>query len=156
MNFFLFSVQSWFRAWRPDVILLVLLSFARCCVPRESLLWGSSAHNATRTAQNMKVTLKEWHLKLTLLALHQVFRPLTWWHCSTHEYCNLTKLSHDWTQNKFFYQYAKIWQDPFLNCSDSSTILWALEIYPNLHWITPHFRKNSNPSISEYTLIQIL
>ena len=156
MNFFLFSVQSWFRAWRPDVILLVLLSFARCCVPRESLLWGSSAHNATRTAQNMKVTLKEWHLKLTLLALHQVFRPLTWWHCSTNEYCNLTKLSHDWTQNKFFYQYAKIWQDPFLNCSDSSTILWALEIYPNLHWITPHFRKNSNPSISEYTLIQIL
>ena len=50
----------------------------------------------------------------------------------------------------FVSTYAKIWQDPFLNCSDSSIILWALEIYPNLHWITPQFRKNSNPSISEY------
>ena len=28
------------------------------------------------TAQNLKVTLIEWHLKLMLLALHQVFTPL--------------------------------------------------------------------------------
>ena len=30
-----------------------------CWVPRESVLRGSSAHKATRTAQNLKVTLIE-------------------------------------------------------------------------------------------------
>ena len=52
-----------------------LSKFAQCWVPRESVLWGSGAHKATSTAQNLKVTLIEWHLKLTLLALHQVFTP---------------------------------------------------------------------------------
>ena len=52
-----------------------------CWVPRESVLRGSSARKATRTAQNLKVTLIEWLLKLTLLEWHQVFRPyvLLWY-----------------------------------------------------------------------------
>ena len=58
------------------VTLLEWLSkFAQCWVPRESVLRGSGVHKATSTAQNLKVTLIEWHLKLTLLALHQVFTP---------------------------------------------------------------------------------
>ena len=36
------------------------------------------------------------------------------------EYCNLTKFGQDWTENKFFYQNAKFWQDPFLNFVDSN------------------------------------
>ena len=40
-----------------------------CWVPRESVLRGSRA-------QNLKVTLIEWLLKLTLLEWHQVFRPI--------------------------------------------------------------------------------
>ena len=74
-----------FRAWILDVMLIALVSkvtllewlskFAQCWVPRESVLRGSGAHKATSTAQNLKVTLIEWHLKLTLLALHQVFTP---------------------------------------------------------------------------------
>ena len=72
-------------AWILDVMLIALVSkvtlvewlskFAQCWVPRESVLRGSGAHKATSTAQNLKVTLIEWHLKLMLLALHQVFTP---------------------------------------------------------------------------------
>ena len=36
------------------------------------------------------------------------------------EYCNLTKFGQDWNENKFFYQNAKFWQDPFLNFVDSN------------------------------------
>ena len=69
LSFFLIALVS-------KVTLLEWLSkFARCCVPRESVLRGSSAHKATRTAQNLKVTLLEWLMKLTLLEWHQVFRP---------------------------------------------------------------------------------
>ena len=53
-----------------------LSKFAQCWVPRESVLWGSGAYNATSTAQNLKVTLIEWLLKLTLLEWHQLFRPI--------------------------------------------------------------------------------
>ena len=70
-------------AWILDVILIALVSkvtllrwlskFVQCWVPRESVLWGLGADKATSTAQNLKVTLIEWHLKL--LALHQVFMP---------------------------------------------------------------------------------
>ena len=71
--------------WTFTIIIIALVSkvtllewlskFAQCWVPRESVLRGSGAHKATSTAQNLKVTLMEWHLKLTLLALHQVFTP---------------------------------------------------------------------------------
>ena len=64
MNTWCHSISVTFKFW--------------CWVPRESVLRGSSAHKATRlrTAQNLKVTLIEWLLKLTLLEWHQVFRPL--------------------------------------------------------------------------------
>ena len=57
-------------------ILVTLSNFAWCWMPRESVLLGSSAHNAMRTAQNLKVPLIDELLKLTLLSLHQKFRPL--------------------------------------------------------------------------------
>ena len=53
-----------------------LSKFVQCWVPRESVLRDSGTHKATSTAQNYKVTLIEWHLKLTLLALNQVFTPV--------------------------------------------------------------------------------
>ena len=62
MNTWCHSISVTFKFW--------------CWVPRESVLRGSSAHKATRTAQNLKVTLIEWLLKLTLLEWHQVFRPI--------------------------------------------------------------------------------
>ena len=62
MNTWCHSISVTFKFW--------------CWVPRESVLRGSSVHKATHTAQNLKVTLIEWLLKLTLLVLHQVFRPL--------------------------------------------------------------------------------
>ena len=62
MNTWCHSISVTFKFW--------------CWVPRESVLWGSSAHKATRTAQNLKVTLIEWLLKLTLLEWHQEFRPV--------------------------------------------------------------------------------
>ena len=72
--------------WTLDITLIALVSnvtllewlskFAQCWVPRESVLRGSGAHKATSTAQNLKVTLIEWHLKLMLLAWYQVFTPL--------------------------------------------------------------------------------
>ena len=61
------------QAWIPDVTFKFW-----CRMPRESVLRGSSAHKAMRSAQNLKVTLIEWLLKLMLLALHQVFRPYIW------------------------------------------------------------------------------
>ena len=62
MNTWCHSISVTFKFW--------------CWVPRESVLRGSSVHKATRTVQNLKVTLIEWLLKLTLLEWHQVFRPL--------------------------------------------------------------------------------
>ena len=80
----IFLLVQW-RAWILDVMLIALVSkvtllewlskFVQCWVPRESVLQGSGTHKATSTAQNLKVTLIEWHLKLKLLALHQVFTP---------------------------------------------------------------------------------
>ena len=55
-------------------ILAALSNFAWCWMPRESVLLGSSAHNAMRTVQNLKVPLIDELLKLTLLSLHQIFR----------------------------------------------------------------------------------
>ena len=57
-----------------------LSKFAQCWVPRESVLRGSGAHKATSTAQNLKVTLIEWLLKLMLLEWTQVFRPIVLLH----------------------------------------------------------------------------
>ena len=67
-----------------------------CWVPRESVLRGSSAHKAMRTAQNLKVTLIELLLKLTLLALHQVFRPVHTFlfHCIHLSACFIQPLLH--------------------------------------------------------------
>ena len=80
--------NNWYWAWTLDVILIALVSkvtllvwlsnFAQCALPcahlnpihsTDSLAW------APNTVQNLKVTPKEWLLKLTLFALHQIFRP---------------------------------------------------------------------------------
>ena len=71
------------RAWILDVMLIALVSkvtllvwlsnFAQCWLrlnPVAQIPW------APRTVQILKVTLIEWLLKLTLLALHQVFTPI--------------------------------------------------------------------------------
>ena len=55
-------------------ILVALSNFAWCWMPRESVLLGSSVHNAMRTVQNLKVPLIDELLKLMLLSLHQIFR----------------------------------------------------------------------------------
>ena len=97
-------------AWILDVMLIALVSkvtllawlskFVKCWVPRESVLRGSGAHKATSTAQNLKFTLIEWHLKLTLLALHQVFTP---WPLTLY-------------QNKFLLCNCNIWKKFGLVC----------------------------------------
>ena len=72
-------------AWILDVMLIALVSnvtllvwlsnFAQCWLPCARLNPVARIPWAPSTAQILKVTLIEWHLKLTLLALHQVFTP---------------------------------------------------------------------------------
>ena len=84
--FFLKCAEGLHWAWILDVMLIALVSnvtllvwlsnFAQCwlpCVRLNPIAWIPWAPS---TAQILKVTLIEWVLKLTLLALHQVFTPL--------------------------------------------------------------------------------
>ena len=82
-KFFIFIASQ--RAWILDVMLIALVSkitllewlskFAQCWVPRESVLQGSSMHKARCNCAKFKSTLIDQLLKLTLLSLHQIFRP---------------------------------------------------------------------------------
>ena len=56
-------------------VLVVLSNFAQCALPCAHLNPIARIPWAPNTMQNLKVTLKEWLLKLTLFALHQIFRP---------------------------------------------------------------------------------
>ena len=72
-------------AWILDVMLIALVSnvtllvwlsnFAQCWLPCARLNPVARIPWAPSTAQILKVTLIEWLLELTLLALHQVFTP---------------------------------------------------------------------------------
>ena len=53
-----------------------LLNFAQCWLPCARLNPVARIPWAPSTAQILKVTLIEWHLKLTLLAWYQVFTPI--------------------------------------------------------------------------------
>ena len=74
------------RAWILDVMLIALVSnvtllvwlsnFTQCWLPCARLNPVARIPWAPSTVQILKVTLIEWLLKLTLLALHQVFTPI--------------------------------------------------------------------------------
>ena len=69
--------QGWCVGAYSKVIPLVLLSnFAQFALPCVRLNPVAQIPWAPSTTQNLKVTLIEWLLKLMLLALHQVFRPI--------------------------------------------------------------------------------
>ena len=94
-----------------NVTLLVWFSnYAQCWLPCARLNPVARIPWAPSTAQMLKITLIEWLLKLTLLALHQVFTPFDFYFKNM----GLVFLHFQFFTEGFFFAYTLLMQSRIL------------------------------------------